>query len=177
MFCNIFSATTYISDQVTRNICAASQVSYQKNSLYKHPEDMQVQRQVTGSAQSWGIQEQSANGEVKTHCQLLSLKKFPSQQLYKKTPFYKEQLAATCILRKLLSYWITQCFIYVMCHHCKKNWYLSSFALLGFYGELLTTAKHSLGHCFKLKVMKEALRLPTNFLCTGVCVKSTRTLC
>lgn len=150
----------------------------QRNSMHKHPEDMWVQRQAIGCPQSWEIHGQSANGEVKTFivsCWVWR-SSLPSNHI-KKPPFYKEQLAATCILRKLLSYRITQCFIYVMCHCCKKNWCLSSFALLEFSAELLTLAQHSLRYCFKWKVMKEALRLHTSFLCTGVRVKSARTLC
>lgn len=174
-FRDIFSAIIYISDQVTRSTVLPLRVPDQRNSMHKHPEDMQAQSHTvstksgnSGAVGKWGGED--------FRCQLLGLE-FTSQQPYKKTPFYKEQLAATCILRKLLSYQITQCFIYVMCHRCKKTWHLSSFALLEFYAELLTPAKHSLRHCFKWKVMKEALRLHNNFLCTGVCVNSARTLC
>lgn len=43
MFCHIFSATTYISDQVTRNTVLPLSVPYQRHSMHKYPEDMQVQ--------------------------------------------------------------------------------------------------------------------------------------
>lgn len=82
-------------------------------------------------------------GSDDLHCQLLALEKVPSQQPHTKTPFYKGQMAAAYMLRKLLFYQITQWFIYVMCHCCRKNWCLSSFALLKLYAELLTPAKHS----------------------------------
>lgn len=134
----------------------------QRSGVRKHPDDSQAQRQATGSPKCREIQGRSADGEVKTFiASCWFWRSSLPQQPYTKTPFYKGQMAATCILRKLFSYWITQCFIYVMCHCCRKNWCLSSLALLEFYAELLTPAKHSVKNCSKRKVVKEALRLHT----------------
>ena len=131
MFCAIFSTVTYISDQVTRNAIASSERARPENWC------AQASRGRARPEASHRVSKKPGNsgavcrrGGEGFYCQLLVWEKFPSQQPYKKTPFYKGQMAATCNLRKLLSYWITQCFIYVMCHCCKKNRLSSKFCFI-----------------------------------------------
>lgn len=59
LFCAIFSFVTYISDQVTRNTLPLLSEPDQRSGVHKHPEDMQTQRQATGSPKVREIQGQT----------------------------------------------------------------------------------------------------------------------